>query len=93
MLELHQKLVENYTKIMLFEPRSHVLSRHLVKKIGRPYFIKKLNLSFFQINPEILAKLSNLIYYLILTSTLTLTPDLIGLAPTLNISLKSNVCG
>jgi len=32
---------------------------------------RKIESSFFHVNPEILAKLFNLIYYLILTPTLT----------------------
>jgi len=42
--------------------------------LGRPYFTGKLNLVFFHLNPEILAKLFNLIYYLILILTLTVNP-------------------
>jgi len=39
-------------------------------------FHRKIESSFFHLNPEILANLFNLIYYLILTPTLTLTPQL-----------------
>jgi len=38
------------------------------------FFTRKLNLVFFHINPEVLEKLFNLIYYVILT--LTLIPQL-----------------
>jgi len=50
------------------------------------YFTGKLNLVFFfHLNPEILAKLFNLIYYLILTPTLTLIPQL-SPNPTVNLT-------
>jgi len=51
-------------------------------KKGRLYFTGKLKLVlFFHLNPEILTKLFNLIYYLI--PTLTLTPQLNQFTPTL----------
>jgi len=43
-------------------------------KIWKAYFTGKLNLVFF-INPEILAKLFNLIYYLTLTLTSQLSSN------------------
>jgi len=43
-------------------------------KVGRLYFIRKLDL-VFHLNSEILAKLFNLIYYLILTLTPQLSPN------------------
>jgi len=36
----------------------------------------KIESSFFHLNPEVIAKLFDLIYYLIRTPTLTLTPQL-----------------
>jgi len=49
-------------------------------------FHRKIESSFFHFHiiPEILAKLFNLIYYLILTPTLTLTPQLSPPTLTLN---------
>jgi len=44
--------------------------------LGRLYFIGKLNLFFYYLTREILEQLFNLIFYLILTPTLTLTPQL-----------------
>jgi len=58
-----------YQSKMSYVLRSHSISQYL----ERLYFSEKLNLVFFfHLNPEILAKLFNLIYYL----TLTLTPQL-----------------
>jgi len=36
--------------------------------LGKLYFTRKFNLVFFYLNPEILAKLFNLIYYLTLSA-------------------------
>jgi len=46
-------------------------------------FHRKIESSYFHLNLEILAKLFNLIYYLILTPTITRTPQL---APTLTVN-------
>jgi len=54
----------------------------MVIKKGKLYFTGKWNL-VFSFNPEILAKLFNLIFYLILTPTLILTPQL---SPTLTVN-------
>jgi len=48
-----------------------------VINIRKAEFHGEIESSFFHLNPKILAKLFNLIYYLILTPTLTLTPQLI----------------
>jgi len=48
---------------------------HMLIKKERLYFTGKLNL-VFHLNPEILANLFDLNYYLILTPSLTLTPQL-----------------
>jgi len=44
--------------------------------MAKLYSNKKIESSFFHLNPEILVKLFNLIYYLTLTPTLTVTPQL-----------------
>jgi len=44
--------------------------------LGKDYFTGKLNLFFFSFKPEILEKLFNSIYCLILTPTLTRTRQL-----------------
>jgi len=44
------------------------------KYFTKALFHQKIESSFFHLNPEILARLFNLIYYLILTPTLTVNP-------------------
>jgi len=56
-------------------------SLNVMKFKRKKLFHRKNECSIFYLNPEILAKLYNLIYYLILTPTLTLTPQL---SPNLN---------
>jgi len=48
------------------------ISLFLVVLNWKALFQRKIESSFFHLNPEILTKLFNLIYYLILTSILTL---------------------
>jgi len=49
---------------------------YIVLQKRRLCFTEKTESSFFHLNPEILTRLFNLIYYLILTPTLTLIPQL-----------------
>jgi len=42
--------------------------------LRKALFHWEIESSFFRLNPEILSKLFNLIYYLILTPTLTVNP-------------------